>query len=68
MTQEVDNLSLLYEPKCHTKIGLMHGCNSGPRLYNRITKRNICLQNYNFYKFKTELYKLLQNILILKQL
>ena len=44
-----------------TKIGLMHGANSRPRLYNRIIKRNICLQNYNFYQFETELYKLLQN-------
>ena len=62
MPQEVNNLSLLCEPKCHTKIGLMHGFNSGYRLYNRIMKRNICFQSYNVYKFKTELYKLLQNI------
>ena len=55
MTQEVNNLSLLYEPKSHTEISFMHESNSGPRLYNRIMKRNICLQNYNFYKFKTEL-------------
>ena len=41
----------------------MHGSNSGPRLYNRIIKRNICLQNHNFYKFKTEFYKLLQKSL-----
>ena len=47
-----------------TKIGLMHGSNSGPRLYHRIIKKNICLQNYNFYQFETELYKLLQNIFI----
>ena len=47
-----------------TEIGLMHGANSGPTLYNRIIKRNICSQNYNFYKFKTELFKLLQNIFI----
>ena len=26
-------------------------------------QKNICLQNYNFYKFKTELYKLLQKSL-----
>ena len=64
MTQEVNNLSLLYEPKCHTKIALMHGSNSGPRLYmyNRIIKRNICFQNY-VYKFQTELFKLMQNII-----
>ena len=49
-----------------TKIGLMHGANSGPRLYNRIIKRNICLQNYKFYQFETELYKLLQKNLYLK--
>ena len=64
MTQEVNNLSHLYEPKSHTKIWLMHGSNSGPRLYNGINKKNICLQNYNFYKFKTQSYKLLQNIFI----
>ena len=31
----------------------MHGSNSGPSLYtyNKIIKRNICVQNYNFYQF-----------------
>ena len=47
MTQKVNNLSLIYKPICHTKIGLLHGSNSGPRLYNRIMKRNICFENYN---------------------
>ena len=67
MTQKVNNLSLLYKPKFHTKIALMHGSNSGPRLYNRIIKRNIYFQNY-VYKFKTELYKLLQKSLFETQL
>ena len=56
MPQAVNNLSLLYEPKCHTKTGLMRGSNFGPRLYDRIMTRNVCFQNY-VYKFKTELYK-----------
>ena len=47
-----------------TKIELMHGAKSGPRLYNRIIKRNICLQNHNFYQYETELYKLLEKIFI----
>ena len=47
-----------------TKIGLMHGTNGVPRLYNRIIKRNISLQNCNFYQFETELYKLFQTIFI----
>ena len=46
MVQEVNNLSLFYKPKCHVKIALMNGFNSGPSLYtyNRIIKRNIFLK------------------------
>ena len=56
MTKNVNKLSFLYETKYHTKIGLMHKSNFGPRFYNRIIKRNsFSLQNYNFYKIKTEL-------------
>ena len=59
MTQEVNNLSLLYKPKFHTKIALM----LDPTLdldYTIELSKGIFIFKIRFKKYKTELYTLLQ--------